>query len=419
MSEPPGPDAPVAPSGRPRPGRGGPPRFPTLPDGLRPGTIALHAGRAPDRNAGAVVPPIYETSTFHFPAEHSEVADPRDVRLYSRYENPTLEGAAEVVRALEGAEEARLFSSGMAALSSTVLALARSGDTIVAAEELYGGTRSLLERLLPRYGIRVRWVPPSADGPEEALAPGDARLVLLETPSNPFLRVHDLARWARAADAAGALLVVDNTFATPINQRPIDHGADLVVHSATKYLSGHSDVVAGAVAGPHRLLEEIASVHRTLGGVLDPIGAFLVRRGLRTLGLRVERQNENGRRAAEALGREPGVGRVYYPGLGGPEQEAIAGRQMLGRGGVVAFELTGGRFARERFLGGLRLAHVASSLGGVETLVSAPSETSHAHLSPEARARLGISEGLVRLSCGIEDPGDLLSDLRGALSGGP
>ncbi len=397
---------------RRREGASGP--EPSLPADAGPTTIAVHGARRPERNAGAVVSPIYQTTTFHYPAEYSEVADPSDVRHYTRYENPSQEEAAETIRALEGAGAARVFSSGMAAISTTLLGLLRPGDTVVAPIEIYGGTDRLLREVLPKFGIGVRWLEPGAPEPTGELLEG-ASLLYLETPTNPLLRVRDIRAWARCADEVGALLLVDSTFATPVNQRPLELGADLVLHSATKYLAGHSDVLAGAVAGPSQLVDRLETMQRVLGGALDPHAAFLLQRGMKTLALRVARQNENAREVAEALARHPAVARVHYPGSHGADEEAIARTQMAGRGGLVSFELVGGRAASARFRRRLRLVHVATSLGGVESLVSAPRESSHAHLSPGEAERRGLPEGLLRLSCGIEETKDLLLDLLGAL----
>lgn len=388
--------------------------FVPLPPGVGLGTRAVHAGRRPELNAGALVPPIYQTSTFHFPAAYSEAAPRGRVHLYTRYTNPTQEAAAEVLRTLEGAEAARVFASGMAAISSAVLAFVRAGDTVVAPVELYGGSLDLLRDVLPRFGVTVRWVPADARDPTPFFR-DRPRVALLETPTNPRLTVHDLRAWADVAHAAGALLLVDNTFATPINQRPLGLGADLVLHSASKSLGGHSDLIAGAVAGRRELVDRVEPMLRILGGTLDPFAAFLLHRGLRTLPLRVARHNENGRRVVEALAEHPAVERIHYPGRASAEEERIAARQMVGRGGVLSLELRGGRTTVERFLHRLQLVQVAASLGGVESLASVPALTSHAHLTAEERRRLGLSEGLVRISLGIEDPDDLVRDLRDAL----
>jgi len=391
-------------------------RFDPLPEWAGTTTRLVHGARRPDWNAGAVTPPIYQTSTFHYPAEHSEARERGDVYLYTRLGNPTVDLPEEGVRALEGGESARLFASGMGAVTSTVLSLVRAGDEIVAIEGLYGGTDDFLKEFLPRFGVRVRFVSDSeARAPEEVLREG-TRLALLESPTNPRLHVMDIARWARAADAVGALLLVDNTFATPINQRPLSLGADAVIHSATKYLGGHSDLIAGALAGSRSVVDRV-DAKGYLGASLDPFAAFLLHRSLKTLALRVARQNENARRVVEALRHHPAIAELHYPGSASAEEEAIAARQMQGRGGMLSLSIRGGAPAVERFLGRLRFFHIASSLGSVESLVSVPIQTSHRHLSESELARLGIDPGFVRLSLGIEDAGDLVRDLTEALDG--
>ena len=390
------------------------PRFDPLPEWAGLSTRLVHAGRRPDYNAGAVVPPIYQSATFHWPADRSESADRADAYLYTRLRNPTLEVPAEVLRQLEGGESAHLFASGMGAIASTVLSLVKPGDEVVALEGLYGGTTDLVADLLPRYGVRIRLVAERAAHEPESAVPRDARLVIIESPTNPLLHVHDLARWAEAAHHARALLLVDNTFATPINQNPLRLGADLVVHSATKYLGGHSDLIAGIVVGPAKLLAEI-DPKGYLGAAADPFAGFLLLRGLKTLALRMARPNENALAVATAVRGHPKVARVHYPGWASPDEEEVARRQMRGRSGMLSLSLRGGAAAAERFLDGLRFVHVAASLGGVESLASVPRKTSHRHLSPSELADRGIDEGLVRLSCGIEDPADLVRDVTEAL----
>jgi len=398
--------------GAPRAGRQR--RFEPLPEWAGPTTRLVHGARRPDWNAGAVVPPIYETSTFHFPSEHSEARERGDTYLYSRLANPTVEVPAETLRLLEGGERARLFATGMGAITSTVISLVRSGDEVVAPAGLYGSTHDLLTEHLPRMGVRVRILTEEeARVPERATGP-ETRLVLLESPTNPYLHVHDIARWANAAHAAGGLLVVDNTFATPINQRPIALGADAVVHSATKYLGGHADLLAGAVIGAASVLDRIDS-KGYLGAALDPFSAFLLHRSLATLALRVERHNENGRKISAALREHPAVARVHYPGSASVEEETVAARQMTGRGGMVSLSIRGGPAELERFLAHLRFFHVASSLGSVMSLASVPIRTSHRHLSETELGRLGVDPGFVRLSLGIEDANDLVRDLTEAL----
>jgi cystathionine gamma-synthase len=390
------------------------PGFDPLPEWAGLATRLVHGTRRPERNAGAVVGPIYQTSTFHFPAAHSESAEGGQVYLYTRLENPTLEGPTETIRQLEGGEAARLFSSGMGAITAAVLSLVRAGDEVVALQDLYGGTIDLLTDLLPRFGVRVRFVTiAEASQPEGHIGP-DTRLVWLESPTNPTLSVVDLRRWSEAADRVGALVAVDNTFATPINQTPLALGADLVLHSATKYLAGHSDVLAGAVVGPSALVDRI-DAKGYLGASPDPFAAFLLARSLKTLSLRVARQNENGRRVADALARHPAVLHVHYPGWNSPDEEAIAARQMRGRGGMLSLTLRAGPAAVDPFLRRLRFVHVASSLGSVESLASVPAITSHRHLSAAELAARGIDGSMVRLSLGVEEPEDLVRDLTAAL----
>ncbi len=395
--------------------RARPRRFEPLPEWVQPATRLVHAGRLPDLNAGAIAPPIYQTSTFRYPAEYSEAAAQGHVHMYSRLSNPSVDGPSEVLRQLEGGEEARLFASGMGATSAVLLSLLRTGDEVVALETLYGGTTDLLEDLGARFRLQVRTVPPDAAEAPESLVRRGTKLVWLESPTNPTLTLVDLRRWAEAADSVGAVLVVDNTFATPINQNPIALGADLVVHSATKYLGGHSDLVGGAVVGPTALLGRIDPKY-ALGAPMDPFAAFLLARSLKTLDVRMARHNATGVQVAAALKDHPAVARVHYPGHHGPPEEALARRQMRGRGGMIALSLRGGAEAVPRFLKRLRLVQVAASLGGVESLVSVPAATSHRHLSKSQLAARGIDPGLVRISLGLEDPGDLVRDLSEALT---
>jgi cystathionine beta-lyase/cystathionine gamma-synthase len=389
------------------------PRFDPIPPWAGPSTRLIHGARRPDFNAGAVVPPIYQTSTYHFPSSFSESAERGGTYLYTRNENPTTQVAEELIRRLEGGESARLFASGMGALSAAVLSLVGPRDEVVAAGCLYGGTSGLLQEMT-RFGVDVRGLSDDeAQAPENRLTDA-TRLVVIESPTNPLLRVHDLRRWAEEARRVDATLLVDNTFATPINQNPIALGADLVLHSATKYLGGHSDLLAGALVGTDRLLERI-DAHQRLGATPDPFATFLLARSLRTLALRVARHNENGARVAEAVAEHPAVARVHYPGWANAEEETVAARQMRGRGGVLSLSLKGGAPAVERFLRHLSFVHVAASLGGVESLASVPIQTSHVHLDAAARRAAGIDARLVRLSLGIEETEDLVRDLTGAL----
>ncbi|MCI4361256.1 MAG: aminotransferase class I/II-fold pyridoxal phosphate-dependent enzyme [Thermoplasmata archaeon] len=391
------------------------PVFDPLPEWTGVSTRLVHGARRPERNAGAVVPPIYQTSTFQYPASFSDAGPGGKVYHYPRVGNPTHEVAAELVRDLEGAEGARVFASGMGAMSATLLTLLRPGDEVVALQDLYGGSLELLSDLLPRMGVRVRWVSAEQANEPEAIVTPTTRVVVLESPTNPLLRVYDLARWGEVADRVGALTVVDNTFATPVNQRPLALGIDLVVHSGTKYLGGHSDLMAGAVAGPERLLARIDATHRVIGAVLDPFAAFLLTRGLRTLGVRMARHGENARAVHEAVQGHRNVRQVLFPGSSSATEEEIARRQMRGRGGMVSIEVKGGLPGAERFLRQLQLIEVAPSLGGVESLASLPVQTSHRYLTAAERASRGIGDGLVRLSLGIEETEDLVRDVRQAL----
>ena len=396
------------------PQRRGARRFEPIPSWVGPTTRLVHGARRPDWNAGAVASPIYQTSTYHFPAERSESAELGGTYLYSRLENPTVEIPAELIRQLEGGEAVRLFGSGMGAITATVLSLVKPGDEVVAAGGLYGGTTDLLTDLLPKFGVRVRTLSDEAAREPEGLLGPESTLVILESPTNPLLHVHDIERWSSACDRAAAVLLVDNTFATPINQTPLALGADLVVHSATKYLGGHHDLLAGALVGPSRLVDRV-DAKRYFGAPLDPFAAYLLGRSLKTLALRVARQNENGARVSTALASHPAVARVHYPGRASAAEEAIAARQMRGRGGVVSLSLHGGAEAVDRFLRGLKFVHSASSLGGVESLASVPGLTSHRHSGVEALRAAGIDAGLVRLALGIEDPDDLVRDISEAL----
>ena len=396
------------------PGKRPRPRFTPLPEWAGVGTRLVHGATRPEYNAGAVVPPIYRTTTFHFPSAFSEASDRESIYEYTRMANPSHDVPAELLRELEGAGAARLFASGMGAFTSLLLSLVKSGDEVVALDMLYGGTMGILSDFMPRFGVTVRFVGERESREPEKLLTPKTRLAVIESPTNPLLTVHDIARWAEAADTVGCILAVDNTFATPINQNPLALGADLVYHSATKYLGGHSDLTAGAVAGAEDLMARI-DPRGDYGFVLDPFAAYLLGRSMKTLPLRVARHNENGRRVAEALANHPHVRSVRYPGRASAEEEEIAARQMRGRGGMVSISIKGGAAAAERFLHRLRFVHVASSLGGVDSLASVPSLTSHRHLSPEERERRGIDEGLVRFSFGIEDPDDLVRDLIDAL----
>jgi len=361
--------------------------------------VALSRPREPGAPVNA---PLVLSSTFRAGGEVG----------YARDGNPGWSDLEHALGVLEGGH-ALAFASGMAAASALLETLPPDA-LVVASRVAYHGVHVLLREREAAGRLRVRAVD-TLDAEATATACAGADLLWLETPTNPLLGVADVVRLAAAAHARGALVVVDSTLATPLRQRPLELGADLVLHSATKYLGGHADLMAGAVAGPTELLDRVEATSRLTGSVLDPFAAFLLSRSLRTLPLRVQRQNENGRAVAEALAGHAAVESVHYPGRGGAEQEEIAARQMRGRGGMVTIAVRGGGAGAKRFLHRLQLVHPAASLGGVESLASVPRETSHTHLSEADLKSRGISEGLVRLSLGIEDTEDLIRDLRHAL----
>lgn len=376
------------------------------------GTLAIHGGQAPDPGTGAVMPPIYATSTYaqSSPGVHQGFE-------YSRTHNPTRFAYERCVAALEGGSRGFAFASGMAA-TSTVLELLDSGSHVVAMDDLYGGSYRLFERVRKRSaGLDFSFVDLSDPAAFEAAIRPETRLVWIETPTNPLLKVVDLDAICGIARRRGLLSVVDNTFASPILQRPLERGADIVVHSATKYLNGHSDMVGGmAVVGDDADLgERLAFLQNSVGAVQGPFDSFLALRGLKTLHLRMRAHCENALAVAEFLAGHPAVADVLYPGLASHPQHALASRQMDGFGGIVSVRLGGGLDAARRFCERLELFTLAESLGGVESLVNHPAVMTHASIPPERRAQLGIDDGLVRLSVGVEGKGDVLSDLAAAL----
>jgi cystathionine beta-lyase/cystathionine gamma-synthase len=375
----------------------------------RRATRAVHAGSGPRDADAPVVNPIVPSATFFTaPVPAGEVR-------YTRYgTNPGHEALARRLAALEGAESALVLASGNAACTLSLLACAGSGEHVVAARALYGGSLRILEREFPRLGIETTFV--ERDGDWAAAVRPNTRAFFVEIPVNPTLRVTDPRPLARTAHAHGAVLIVDATFATPINFRPLEHGADLVMHSATKYLGGHSDVTAGVVAGRADLVSEVREKLISFGPVLDPHAVWLLERGIKTLDVRIARQNANALALARALERQPAVARVLHPGLESHPDHALAAELLDGSGGMLSFEVHGGDEAALRVLGRLRLACVAPSLGGVETLVSMPCYTSHVSLPREERHRLGVGDGFIRVSVGIEDVDDLIADFEEALA---
>lgn len=378
---------------------------------------------------GAVMPPVvqhplraplYQTSAFAFDdadAYAQALARPGAGYVYTRYENPTTAALEATLAELEGGARGLVTASGMAAISAVLLGLAAPGGRIVAQESLYGGTYGLLMNLLPRLGMRATLVDTTdLDALAAALAQSDVVALYAETLSNPTVSVADIPALAAAARLAQVPLVVDNTLASPFGCRPIEHGADIVVHSATKYLGGHSDVVAGAAVFADPAAHERAwKVVVEMGGSADPFAAWLVQRGLPTLGLRVERHSRSARQVADLLANHPKVRRVWWPGLVDHPTHDLASRLLDAHGGMVSFDIEGGRSAGQRFLQAVRVARLAPSLGGVETLVSHPASTTHRQLDAEALQQAGVSEGLIRVSVGLEDVRDIVEDFGRAL----
>jgi cystathionine beta-lyase/cystathionine gamma-synthase len=374
-----------------------------------PGTRAVHAGEGP-RDVGApVVNPLVLSTTFY-----SEPDGDGPV-LYQRYGNGPNHVQVEArLASLEGAEDAIVLASGMAAMSCAVISVVSAGDHVVATDAIYGGTRALLEKELPRFGITATFVDFFSDGWHDAFRP-ETKLVIGESPSNPLVRVMDLRPIADEAHRRGAVLIVDSTFASPINARPLEHGADLVMHSATKYLGGHTDVTAGVIAGSARLVNAVRDRAKVWGPALDPHAVWLLERGIKTLAVRMERHNRNGMEVARWAESHPGIARVHYPGLESHPDHETARRVLDGFGGMLGLEIAGGGDAAARFVRAVKLAKLAPSLGGVETLMSEPRYTSHAAMSPERREANGIRDGFVRVSLGIEDAADIIADLEQAL----
>jgi len=383
-----------------------------------PSTRSVHLCQRTDPGTRSVVPPIVANAAFAYDdleTWRAVALDQTPGDIYSRNSNPTTSALEERVAALEGAESATSFATGMAAINTTLFALLSPLQRAVSVKDVYGATYLHFTQILPRFGMVCEVVDTEDHEAIEASITQGCDLLYLESPTNPTLKVLDLARLSEAAKRAGAITVVDNTFATPINQRPIELGADLVIHSATKFLNGHGDVLGGVVCGRRDLVTRVYHHRELTGPSLQALDAFLLLRSLKTLGLRVQRHNENGLALAHFLEGEPKIERVYYPGLESHPGHGIASRQMTGFGGVLSFELKGGFEAVTRFLPRLQYAYMAANLGQVETIVGPPATTSHVELTAEERAEAGIPEGLIRYAVGIEDVQDLKGDLRQAL----
>ncbi len=384
----------------------------------RDATTAIHLADEKHGKSGPAVTPILRSSTFTFSstAEMKRWAEGRsDAYIYTRYGNPTLRVVERRLAALEGGEDAVVAASGMAAISSALLANVRAGEEVIATQQIYGGTYRLMRDVLPRMGITIRHVETSLKGMEEQLN-HHTRVLYVETPTNPTLRLVDLRKAIAFAKKHKLVAIIDNTFASPILQKPLALGYDVSVHSATKYLNGHTDIIAGAAIGSRDQIRAIRHQIIALGGSMDPDAGFLLMRGLKTLSVRMSKQCENAMVVAKYLARHPKVARVHYPGLASHPDHALARRQMSGFGSMLAFDCKGGLAVARRFCDRVRLFLLAASLGGVESLVVLPIYTSHYDLSLAELERAGVGPGTVRVSVGLEDQADLIEDLKQALS---
>ncbi len=381
-------------------------------------TLAIHGGELKHGLNAPVTAPIVRSANFTFAdtAEMKRWAEGKSkAYIYTRYGNPTLAVAEAKIAELENGEAALVTASGSAAISTALLSVLRAGDELIAARQLYGGSYRLLRDVLPRMGIRVHYVETNLEGVDGLVNP-NTRAIYIETPTNPTLGLVDLKKAVALARKHKLVSIIDNTFATPILQKPLNIGFDLVVHSATKYLAGHSDIVAGAVAGNRERIGEVRHMMISLGGSMDPDPAYLLIRGLKTLEIRVRRQCQSALAVARFLERHPKIARVHYPGLTSHPDHRLAKRQMAGFGGMLAFDMKGGLSAARRFCDQSRIFLLAASLGGVESLIVLPIYTSHYRMSTSELAAAGVSPGTVRMSIGLEDAGDLIADLKESLS---
>jgi cystathionine gamma-synthase len=379
---------------------------------------AVHGGERQQRLADAITVPIYQTSTYVF-RDTQELIDFKEGRIdkgeYGRYGNPTVHAAERKLAELEHAEAALLWASGMCAITSVLLTMLRPGQHMIITADSYRRTRQFCDGMLRRLGIEVSVVPPGDPQAVEAAVRDTTRVLFTEAPTNPYLYVVDLEHIVAIARRHRLRTMIDSTFATPYNQNPLDFGIDLVLHSATKYLGGHNDLMAGVVVGSANFIAALREAQGVLGGITDPNTAYLLLRGLKTFALRMQQHNANGMALAKFLEGHPKVQRVYYPGLASHPSYAIARRHMRGFGGVVSFEIAGTLQETSAFIDALRMPYIAPSLGGVESLVEQPALMSYYEMTPEERQRLGIRDGLVRYAAGIEDTDDILSDVEQAL----
>jgi cystathionine beta-lyase/cystathionine gamma-synthase len=381
----------------------------------RTDTKAVRGGFDLEKKNGPLATPIFQTSTFEVTDNEEQLrATPTD-QLYTRYGNPTNTVAEKRIAELEGVDAALTFASGMGAITTTILALLKSGDHIVAQRDIYGGVTKFFTQWLPRLGIETTFVDTTSHEEHGRAIQPNTKLLYLESPTNPTLRVVDLKAAADLAKQHGLISMIDGTFGTPINQHPAEYGIDLIMHSGTKFLSGHTDLICGVVAGPGNLIEKIHATRTTLGNCMDPHASWMLARGLKTLAVRVARQNENALQVAQFLEQHAKVRHAHYPFLKSHPQYEIAKEQMTGGGGVVTFEVKGSGEDARRASESMRLFTLAPSLGGVESLVSIPVLTSHAMIEPAHRVQMGVTEQMIRLSVGIEDVNDLIADLDHAL----
>ncbi len=383
-------------------------------------TKAVHAGQHPDSLTGSISVPIYETSTFAFKnAEQgaSRFAGTKEGYIYTRLGNPTIRALEESIAELENGEAARACASGMAAIYTSITATAEKGDHVVATDCLYGGTQKLFSDILPKFGIEFTFVDSSIIENVKAAVKKNTKLIFVETPSNPTLKLTDLQAVSKIGKKHDLVTIVDNTFMSPYFQQPLKLGMEVVIHSLTKYLSGHSDIVGGVVAGSTSFVKTLDPTLKNIGATLGPFEAWLTLRGIKTLALRMERHNENAMKVAQFLEDHPKVERVYYPGLKSHPQHELAKKQMSGFGGMVSFELKGGLEAGRKIMNSVKLCTLAVSLGAVETLIQHPASMTHAVIPRKERLKSGITDSLVRLSVGIEDAQDIIDDLKKALEG--
>src|SRR3954469_3498409 len=383
---------------------------------FHPETESVHGNKDFEKRNAPMAQPIYQTSTFQVTDSDQQLRATSTDMFYTRYGNPTHTAVENAIAELEGADAALLFASGMNAITTSILALVKGGDHIVAQHDIYGGVTKFFSAWLPKLGIETTFVDTTEyDQHVRAIRP-NTKLLYLETPTNPTLRVVDIRKAAAIGREHGLISMIDSTFATPINTRPAEFGIDLVLHSGTKYFGGHTDLICGIAAGRRDLIDQIRGTRTTLGGSMDPHAAFLLLRGIKTLAVRVERQNESALRIAEFLLQHSKVRSVNYPFLKGHPQRALAIEQMRGGGGVLSFEVEGTGEDAKKVSEALRLFALAPSLGGVESLVSLPVLTSHAMISAEHRRKMGVTEQMIRLSVGIENADDLIADLERGLA---